>query len=179
MVSFFWMRRRLGLCALAVAGLVLGNAQPALGEAADTIPAPKASQTRRVPVTPAAPSAQEQALAQQLAAALAKAGIPVDDQDLNSIVQGITEGGQAAMAVAMFIVSAIAEVSLEPPNTPKQVPAAADPTSGRQTPGDPTGSLSVPQIDGLIARLPPDTTLKLTRYLRYKLTQFRKSKPQQ
>ncbi len=167
-------------CALAVTGLILGSAQVALGQTADTIKRLDAINPVLVRRATATPSAEEQAAAQHLAAALSKAGITVPSQDVNSLAQAIAQGGSAAMALAMMLVSSFAELDLEKPTAPTKAPVVRDPTGAAQKQGDPEqASLSPAQIDGLIARLPPDTTLKLTRYLKYKLTQFRNSKPPQ
>ena len=107
------------------------------------------------------PTSEDSALANSLAAELAKAGVAMDAGDLKEMIQGITKGGQSSEALAEYITRSLAQATADL----EAVAAGQDPEAG----------LDQTEIDGLLKELPSsgDSTLQLTRFLKEKLQELK------
>ena len=86
-------------------------------------------------------SAQAQALADQLAAALGSAGITLSPDAINQLTGAIAKGGQTAVAVALAVAQSLAQI---PADQGSQGRPGSAPPSLTSTLATPVGGLSVP-----------------------------------
>ncbi|HEY8258265.1 MAG TPA: hypothetical protein VIG08_11485 [Gemmatimonadales bacterium] len=131
-------RYRIRVIGLTAALLAVGVCRPAFGQASS-----------------------DSALANSLAAELAKAGVDMDAGDLKEMMQGITNGGQSSEALAEFITRSLAQATADL----EAVAAGKDPEPG----------LDQTEIDDLLKSLPTsgDSASQLSRLLKEKLQELK------